>query len=921
MRPLTLTMTGFGPYAGKEQIDFSRLGDRGLYLITGDTGAGKTTIFDAIVFALYGETSGGIRTASMLRSKYADAATPTNVELHFLYHGKEYTVKRNPEYTRPKQRGTGMTGEKANATLILPDGTALTKEREVTRRITELLGIDASQFMQIAMIAQGDFLRLLLAGTKDRQEIFRRIFRTEAFERLAEAVRADANALGEECRNARKEIDRQMGAINCAEDCPRAEEVQKARAGALPAAEAAALLAALVADDERTENAETEKLDRLEEQIGALNARIGKAGEIEKQRGQLKEAEKSEPQMRSDLGSLKEAAEQAAARMTDADKLAQEQAKIEAQLPDYDAAEAKRAEVSSLAAQAQKAVGDEQKAAAEKEAAQKRIQEAREQLSALADVGETMEKLRNERAEKIRRKKEIDALADEMKRYEKLYTDINAMKKEYEAKIKDWEQKALRHSHAEGAFLSEQAGYMAQNLEEGAPCPVCGSLEHPRLAAISENAPKEAEVQSLQKERDDAKAVLDRLQGGVEQGTKDFFARKEALLKMITERLGNYDTKEARVRIPEAVSRLDGELRAVEKEIQTKEQDAKRKAALEQAVPQDEKKSEEAEKRLRDASALRTATETKQREAKKALDELTGKLQFHSKKEAEKKVQSLRAEYESLKKEKENREKAAQVKEKELAALHEKIKTLKESIADAPQENLDALRSEMTQRAGDRKGLLERQKKLHTRAERNRATLFSIQETSDSLEKLEARFAWLNALAETVTGQMSGKEKVMLETYVQMRYFDRIVSRANRRLLVMSDGQYELRRRMEAATNKSQSGLDLDVVDHYNGSVRGVETLSGGESFKASLSLALGLADEIQSSAGGVELDTLFVDEGFGSLDDESLEQAMRALADLAEGRRLVGVISHVGTLKERIDKKIIVKKDREMGSRVRIEA
>jgi exonuclease SbcC len=242
-------------------------------------------------------------------------------------------------------------------------------------------------------------------------------------------------------------------------------------------------------------------------------------------------------------------------------------------------------------------------------------------------------------------------------------------------------------------------------------------------------------------------------------------------------------------------------------------------------------------------------------------------------------------------------------------------------LADAPKEDIEALRAEMTKQTGDRKGLLVRQKKLHARVEKNRATLSSIKKESSALEKLETRYVWLKSLAETVTGQLSGKEKVMLETYVQMRYFDRIVARANMRFLVMSGGQYELRRRTEASTNKSQSGLELDVVDHYNGSVRGVETLSGGESFKASLSLALGLADEIQSSAGGVELDTLFVDEGFGSLDDESLEQAMRALASLSDGRRLVGVISHVGAVKERIDKKIIVTKAREQGSRVKIEA
>ena len=258
--------------------------------------------------------------------------------------------------------------------------------------------------------------------------------------------------------------------------------------------------------------------------------------------------------------------------------------------------------------------------------------------------------------------------------------------------------------------------------------------------------------------------------------------------------------------------------------------------------------------------------------------------------------------------------------EKTLQELAGRIETLHKTLAEASQEDVGKLREENAAKTAERRGLEERQKKLHARLEKNRGTLADLKKEAARLAETEIRYTWLKALAETLTGQISGKEKVMLETYVQMRYFERIVSRANTRLLVMSGGQYELRRRAEATTNKSQSGLELDVVDHYNGSIRGVETLSGGESFKASLSLALGLADEIQSSAGGVELDTMFVDEGFGSLDDESLEQAMRALASLSEGRRLVGLISHVDALKERIDKKIIVTKAREQGSSVRIE-
>ena len=435
------------------------------------------------------------------------------------------------------------------------------------------------------------------------------------------------------------------------------------------------------------------------------------------------------------------------------------------------------------------------------------------------------------------------------------------------------------------------------------------------------NAPKDEEVQFLQKVRDEAKAVLDRLQGRIDQGKKEFLARKEELLKSIKARLGDYTTAEARERLPEAVAELDSKLADVEKRLRQKEEEAKRKAALEKTIPQDEKTAAEADARITEAGVKRASAETARDAAEIAWKEISAKLRFQSKREAEARRNALRAECEKRQNVKKHAEEAVKQQEKKAQELAERIKLLEQSIADAPQDEFDALRAERMARASERAGLLNLQKELHKRLENNRKTFESLQKASGDLGKLELRFQWLKALADTVMGKIGAREKIMLETYVQMRYFERIVARANVRLLVMSGGQYELRRRVEATTKKSLSGLELDVVDHYNGSIRGVETLSGGESFKASLSLALGLADEIQSSAGGVELDTLFVDEGFGSLDDESLEQAMRALASLSDGRRLVGVISHVGALKERIDKKIIVTKAREQGSRVKIEA
>lgn len=921
MRPLTLTVTGFGPYAEKETIDFSRLGDRGLYLITGDTGAGKTTIFDAIVFALYGVTSGGTRTASMLRSKYAAADTPTETELRFLLRGREYVVKRNPEYERPKLRGTGTTKKTAAAELFLPDGSVVTKAQDVTKRVEELLGLSATQFMQIAMIAQGQFLRLLLAKTEERQKIFRSIFHTERFERLAAAVNRDANDAERAWERARDKTQDLAAAVDCPADHPGAEDAEKAKAGELLPEDAGKLLRALIESDEAATEEAQNALQKLEEAIGVLNTRIGRAGEIQKSREELRLAKAEETRRKPALTAAKEAAEKAAERAKDAEAFAREEAQIEKELPDYEAAEAKRKEVSRLSAAAKTAVEEERGAKEAKAAAGKRLEEEKQELSRMGDVGAEREKLSSQKKDVLRRREQIAALAEEMKKYEALYEGYREMKKERAVKISDWQTKDYRYSAAEDAYIAEQVGYIAETrLQPDTPCPVCGSLEHPHPAKISVNALTEQERQSLREARDNAKEEVGRLQGNIDQCEKEILARKAELEQSIHAHLGDYTTSEARNRLPTVLSEIEGELSNIEKRLRAKEKEAKRKAELEAGIPQDEKAAAEAEARIADAGAKRAAAETARAAEENALKELAAKLRFPTKKEAEARIKALRGEREKRQGEKRRAEEAVRAEENKLQELAGRIETLEKSIAEAPEEDVAKLREENTARAAERRGLQERQNGLRVRLAKNRETLDALGKEAARLAEAEARYQWLKALADTVMGKIGAREKIMLETYVQMRYFERIVSRANVRLLVMSGGQYELRRRREAATNKAQSGLDLDVVDHYNGSVRGVETLSGGESFKASLSLALGLADEIQSSAGGVELDAMFVDEGFGSLDDESLEQAMRALASLSEGRRLVGVISHVDALKERIDRKLVVTKARERGSRVRIE-
>ena len=921
MRPLTLTVTGFGPYAESETIDFSRLGDRGLYLITGDTGAGKTTIFDAIVFALYGVTSGGTRTAAMLRSKYAAADTPTETELRFLLRGKEYVVKRNPEYERPKLRGTGTTKKTAAAELRLPDGSVVTKAQDVTKHVEELLGLNATQFMQIAMIAQGQFLRLLLAKTEERQKIFRSIFHTERFERLAAAVNRDANNAERAWERARDKALDLTAAVDCPADHPGAAEAEKAKAGELLPEDAGRLLRALIESDEAATAEAQDALQKLEEAIGVLNTRIGRAGEIQKNREELRLAKAEESRRKPALAAAKEAAEKAAERAKDAEAFAREEAQIEKELPDYEAAETKRKEVSRLSAAAKTAVEEERGAKEAKAAAGKRLEEEKQELSRMGDVGAEREKLSSQKKDVLRRREQIAALAEEMKKYEALYQEVNGVYQKLTAATEAWHQKETAYLAAEGTFLAAQAGHIAQTLRPGTPCPVCGSTDHPKAAELPENAPDEAKVRALQEDRNAAQAEAMQLRGRFEQGKGVLDERKASLQASVKEHLGDFNNREAKEKLPAVLSEIEGELSDLEKRLRAKEKEAKRKAELEAGIPQDEKAAAEADARIADAGAKRAAAETARAAEENALKELAAKLRFPTKKEAEARIKALRGEREKRQSEKQRAEEAVRAEEKNLQELAGRIETLEKSIAEAPEEDVAKLREENTARAAERRGLQERQNSLRVRLAKNRETLDALGKEAARLAEAEARYQWLKALADTVMGKIGAREKIMLETYVQMRYFERIVSRANLRLLVMSGGQYELRRRASATTNKGQSGLDLDVVDHYNGSIRGVETLSGGESFKASLSLALGLADEIQSSAGGVELDTMFVDEGFGSLDDESLEQAMRALASLSEGRRLVGVISHVDALKERIDRKLVVTKAREQGSRVRIEA
>ncbi len=1431
MKPLKLTMSAFGPYAGETVIDFELLGTQGLFLITGDTGAGKTTIFDAITFALYGEASGTVREAGMFRSKYADEKLPTMVEFSFLVRGKCYKVTRNPEYLRPKGRGTGFTLQKADACLEYPDERPpVTKPKEVTRAVTELIGLDCRQFTQIVMIAQGDFQRLLLAGTEERGKIFRQIFHTELYQELQMKLKDRAKSSWKEYDELVRSIRQYMDGVAGGSDSLLYSEFESLKKSGFDGrlSRGLEILEAMIQKDE-------EALRRLDEEKGMMDR---KAAEQERLLEQIARQEADREELGKNRGQLAHAA-QRQAQAGEILAAAKEAAKESKELAKAIQVCEEMLQQHTLLAQKQEAIAEKERQLAEKEGEQNREKAAREtleqerkagqkRLEDLKEAGEEKVRLTNKRekleaaieelerqqqillqlrergtendafleneekreaalTESIRQAEErIEALraadsretvlAQHQKNLEERIENLSGKKAEQEVlsrtllqekerrlalkaeeqklageleekrlrqeQLKDagekerrlrrraeqlkemqeelsrltkrfreaalaeeeaqkardagkeeteearrmfrrlqekWEQaqqagqraeklaqekkEALEHKERlnawmaglekllalekeavgkqeayreickrrdslrksyrelEQLFLDAQAGILAERLEENRPCPVCGATHHPSPAKIPFRLPKreqldqkheemlQAEKQAeglsalagqLKEQAKAKKAELTESLGGLwkpeesretaQKNVEEALLKTETLLERLAEKQdGNRREWEQEkgletllFRQKEAVEQLAGELQEKESALaaartllqERKEQlltavfsvtgeegreapdatEAAQKAVelldirqketetlwktAEKGVREsektaetmeqlrnrlDEKKKEgealaehssslagrlemlqaqigaelEAAERLRtgEAQAEKTALGTyswaeepkqgaeralqwleeqkneivKQREeaaarirerqsrleekqrqedllkrcrqnirealaaqkvfknrreetreqmrrlfdredmpwqdrfpgngrfSEEALSEAAEKAQdclkealeqvrekvleneekLRVKRTLEKRIPlqeetaarlaeafrqcelaaaRIRAEKEALEKQKEElllrlkgesreellcrleekRDRKARLEQalseaedsynscrEQAGRLQAAVQVLEKRLEGAEKLSLDQVKEEKEKCARQQQENDEKRRECYRALEGNRQIHASVKDRQQELLRVEQEYTRIRALSDTANGTLNGKQKVELETYIQMTYFERILRRANLRLLTMSSGQYELKRREDDGNLKGKAGLELNVIDHYNGSERSVKTLSGGESFQASLSLALGLSDEIQAVAGGIQLDAMFVDEGFGSLDEEALNQAMKALLGLTEGRRLVGIISHVSELKERIDKKIVVTKTRSgngAGSSVKIE-
>ena len=925
MKPLKLTMSAFGSYAGKNVIDFTGQ-QQGIFLITGDTGAGKTTIFDAITYALYNQTSGGERNGNMMRSQYARPETETYVELEFLYRGQTYRVRRNPDYKITKTLKNGKIREQKvphSVELTLPDGTVFPEKKNATdAKIIEILGLTADQFSQIVMIAQGDFLKLLYTKSDERKMIFSKLFRTDIYWKIQENLRRKS-----------MEMDERI------QENDRAFEQEKSRIIPLPESEELPL-------DELVERLRERLKDALKEQnlrranVEELNKKITKYEEINKlfvslekirqngkelearqaeskeRRQQIENARKADKVLVAEQQNLRQQQEveqsaQAIAKMTET--LANDQEMFETLKTQQQEAEAKQ---KREAADIQKKMLALEQSFPSYEALQNARSEEQQAKKVWEDLGKTSE-------ESFHKKKAgIAALKEQQKQQEQV---VEQTKKNWEQTSLGASESAKHYEHMYEAFLKEQAGILAENLSAGCPCPVCGSTVHPDPAKLSDHAVTELEVEQAKKTRAAAEEKRDlayaafeaektekqKLAQAVEKEEADFVLaqtiakqqRKEAeqnyvSLQKIAEQIREKLVYPSLAEAKKQYAAMQKALAAAEQEIERKRQKVSELAEAMNTLKGQKLAEEENQKTAKKLAAKTEKEYAKLLEKSGFVSEETYHLAILPER-SRSKLEREEKEYESqcLRQQSEQKLLEKQVSGKtytDTTELNEQLKAEKQALKEAEKTYME----------------------LHTAYENDRSVLQNCAVYLEKGKKLESEDQVIKSLSKTANGRLSGSAKIDFETYIQRQYFKQIIHEANKRLLTMSNHQFILKLKEEANTGrKTNEGLDLSVYSLVTDSERDVKTLSGGESFLAALAMALGLSDIVERSAGAIHPDMMFIDEGFGSLDAQSRQQAIEVLGELAGDSRMVGIISHVTELKEQIDRKLVVSRT-DKGSR-----
>ena len=755
MKPTSLVLSGWGPYRGVEQADFETM-QQGLFLVSGPTGSGKTTIFDGITFALYGEVSGSIREKDSLRSDFADASTPTFVTLNFTHRGKQYRVTRNPKYDRPKLKGEGMTTEPEGGELYEGETLLASGSSQVTERVNGLLGLDYRQFRQISMIAQGEFQQLLVSSSKERTQIFRDIFQTRIYDTMTALLSARVKALNGRIDEVKHRADEITGTFRIENGDWEELKSKKNR-------NYRKILDFIEQEDDRLESRERELASRLgeldrsyKEQVRAIEELRSGNQAVRKYENDRKTLEKLE----EERDSLKEQK--------------RELAKAYGRIPvRRERLEGKKSELRVLE--------EQKKGLASWQAACRQLTERQETYL------------------------KLDGEAKEKKRI---------------------------YEYQDDCFKKAAAGIIARDLTEGIPCPVCGSTVHPAPASMEGEVPDEKEIRRLKADYEAASEKASAAAGAA--------AALVGAVKNMEENLGVMDLSDGGEK---ALLEIGEKLKLLEKE-----------------TKQEEKEIRDCEKEYQDCSV---------------------------------KLEKQKAAYSQLK-----------------ASIRVPKQT---ELVD-----LSGFEAALSECERDRKQTAREKERTGAALALNRQSLSTLKGHLEVKEKLETEYGVVREL-ERAAGGYNGRNLVF-EQYVLSVYFEDILRAANRRLLKMSGERYELHRLEQARDRRSRESMEMEVLDQYTGKRRSVKSLSGGEAFNAALALALGTSDVIQSYAGGIQVEALFVDEGFGSLDAEALEQAVAILTSLSGGSSMVGIISHVEELKEQIGSHILVEKTNQ-GSRIVTES
>ena len=1022
MRPITLTLSAFGPYAGETTLDFSELGAERLFVITGPTGSGKTTVFEAILYALYGKLSKKGMDPASLRCDFLkpDDDRITFVDFTFEISGKRFHIHRQPKQSVAKKRGSGRRelGQEALLECVGHEGfLPLTKIGEVDRKIVDLVGLDEEQFKKIVMLPQGAFQEFLVSSTKDKIELLRQIFDTSLYDlalsriksRVSDVTGAYAElkadyrsktallrfeesiAFGEQPS---QDVLAQMDALAKADEA-RQERLQQT----VDDANAIYLAALEALNREAQHNADVRKWQQAEAELTALRAR---QPEIAVLGGRVRAADQARSladketraaeerrllhQQEETLALARQQAQNAAQQLNAA---AQHLAQAEQQKQRADLAHDTLPELTTKRDKMNEFVADRaalQQAAQALASAERELatlaqneQRAEAALQTAEAAQEKKQRLQQDQAQQETAIVKLDALlAEERRQYQLLKRFLDLRQERPELAAAQEKAAALltsaekRLAEARAANRQQLAATLAQELEDGAPCPVCGAVHHPAPAVVPGEQDDEA---ACAKVRDQAQGVAANAGAALAQQDKriaEAWAELQETIPQLTQpeavphyakqlqesgTAHNHQRKEAQAALQKIAKELAG-LAAVEKELEAQKaalntlREQRTRFVAEQSrwqTTRDSKADAVAAKEKQfgftadaDPAALtreidaisarhqaaKQALETAQRaheqaqlaqvraasaqlQAEARLEELRRSADDHARAFAQARdaIFATEADYLSAKEDIPH----AALLQQEIDAFSEALTratTLHEDLAQRLQDDRtlhdleagEARRKEAEQRLNAAKDVLAAHK---TRCASNRALIAQIAQLLDAFKEMEARYALLGKLRDVLDGK--NHFNMRLETFAQAYYFEQMLIGANVRLARMTHGRYSFRRKEMVSDARRQAGLDLDVMDQYTGRARDVSTLSGGESFKASLSLALGLADVVTSESGGVELSTIFIDEGFGTLDEESLDDTVETLISLQDSGRLVGVISHVAELKERIPAHLVV--------------